>query len=286
MKNFGIIYCGYNTEEYVLDSIEPFLKQKNHVVSAVSVPFAEYKEIDNIHDNTTEILRELVNQKKLKYLVDSPKYISEAEARNLALDHLKKYNLDYIWIVDSDEFYTEDDIAAIEDYVEQSEKHLFKVSFRNFVFDENHYLEEPFCPPRIFSTKIPLPSCSSPHCCLRGRLTWNPSQKREFLNLEKFYWDNDIVYSYNELSAKYTEISDIITIPSSVARVRHYTWFNNNIGKRKVEYQQKHFGHCGFKWNEENSCLEFDKQFHQTHNISLPTVKSINTRSKIKDGQS
>ena len=69
MKKFGIIFCGYNTEEYVLESIEPFLKRDNHIVSAVSVPFKEYKGIDLLHDHTTDLLRELVEQKRLKYLV-------------------------------------------------------------------------------------------------------------------------------------------------------------------------------------------------------------------------
>ena len=70
MKKYGIIYCGYNTEDYVLKSIEPFLNRKNYIVSAVSVPFKEYKGIDQFHDHTTDLLRELVEQKKLKHLVD------------------------------------------------------------------------------------------------------------------------------------------------------------------------------------------------------------------------
>ena len=57
---YGIIYCGYNTEEYVVDSITPFLERDNFVVSAVSLPFAEYKDIDDFKDATTDILRELV----------------------------------------------------------------------------------------------------------------------------------------------------------------------------------------------------------------------------------
>ena len=44
---YGIIYCGYNTEEYIVDSITPFLDRDNFVVSAVSVPFEEYKDVDD-----------------------------------------------------------------------------------------------------------------------------------------------------------------------------------------------------------------------------------------------
>ena len=60
MKKYGIIYCGFNTEEYVLQSIKPFLNKDNYFVSAVSVPFEEYRDIDKLEDNTTGILKELV----------------------------------------------------------------------------------------------------------------------------------------------------------------------------------------------------------------------------------
>ena len=255
MKKYGIIYCGYNTEDYVVESIEPFLKRDNHVVSAVSVPFKEYRGIDDFHDHTTDILRELVNQKKLKYLVDKPRYVTEAEARNLALFHLKKYNIDYIWLIDSDEFYTEEHIEKIEDYVESSNKNLFKISLKNHVFDLDHYLEEPFCPPRIFKTNI-----------------------NNNLFLEGFYWDNDMCYKTKEDNnglVSYEAIEELEIIPKEVAYIPHYTWLNDKIGKRKVEYQHKHFGHCSYKWNEEKECIEFDESFYKKQNLPIPKVKNV-----------
>ena len=249
MKKFGIVYCGYNTEDYVLRSISPFLDRKNHVVSAVSVPFSEYKGIDTFHDTTTDLLRELVNQKRLKYLVDSPQYVSEAEARNNALFYLKKYNIDYIWLVDSDEFYTEEDIENIETYVESSNKNLFKLSLKNHVFDLDHYLEEPFCPPRIFKVNID-----------------------DKFKLANFYWDNDVCYSHNGKLIRYNQIEDLDIIPEDVAYIPHYTWLNDTIGKRKVDYQNRHFGHCGYKWNYVDGGLEFNEKFYQEHDIPTPKV--------------
>lgn len=249
MKKYGIIYCGYNTEDYVLRSIEPFLNRDNYIVSAVSVPFKEYKGIDELHDHTTDLLRELVEQKKLKYLVDSPQYVSEAEARNFALFYLRKYNLDYIWLVDSDEFYTDEDIKKIENYVESSNKNLFKISLKNHIFDLDHYLEEPFCPPRIFKTKI----------------------DNNFL-LEAFYWDNDICYGNDGKLVKFDAIEEPTTIPKEVAYIPHYTWLNDRIGKRKVEYQHRHFGNCSYKWNYDNHRIEFDEEFYKSHNLDIPNV--------------
>ena len=250
---YGIIYCGYNTEEYVVDSITPFLERDNFVVSAVSVPFAEYKEVDDLEDSTTDILRELVTQRKLRYLVDQPRFVQEHEARNHALAHLSKYNVDYIWLVDSDEIYTPDQIDKICEHVEATQGNFFKLSLKNFVFDKSHYLKEPFCPPRIFKTQAQnLPLCG-------------------------FYWDNDIAYlealSGNLIS--YEGINGIETIPPEVAFIDHYSWLNNEIGKRKVAYQLKHFGHCSYKWNEKKECLEFDENFYKKNKQEIPIVKCI-----------
>ena len=55
MKKYGIIYCGFNTEEYVLQSIEPFLNKDNYFVSAVSVPFEEYRDIDSYQRQKLEV---------------------------------------------------------------------------------------------------------------------------------------------------------------------------------------------------------------------------------------
>jgi len=248
---YGIIYYGYNTEEYVVDSIAPFLERDNFVVSAVSVPFLEYRDVDDLEDSTTDILRELVAQRKLRYLVDRPRFVQEHEARNHALAHLSKYNVDYIWLVDSDEIYTEDQIDQICEYVEADQGNFFKLSLKNFVFDKNHYLEEPFCPPRIFKTKV------------------------DNLPLYGFYWDNDIAY-FEALSRNlfsYEKMKGMKTIPPEVAFIDHYSWLNNEIGKRKVAYQLKHFGHCSYKWNEEKNILEFNEEFYKKTNTEIPEVK-------------
>jgi hypothetical protein len=257
MKKYGIIYCGFNTEDYILKSIEPFLNRENYFVSAVSVPFKEYKDIDELEDNSTNILRELVNQGRLQYLVDEPKYILELEARNLALENLVKHNVDYIWLVDSDEFYTEKDIQKIEDYVESSNKNLFKISLKNHVFDKEHYIEEPFQPPRIFKCKIDIANSLYPFI------------------LNQFYWDNDICYSCFGNLVRYDKIEELTIIPEEIAFVSHFTWLNDKIGKRKVAYQHKHFGHCGYRWNKDSETLEFDEDFHRINNIPIPKIKKI-----------
>ena len=131
----------------------------------------------------------------------------------------------------------------------------FKISLKNHVFDLDHYLEEPFCPPRIFKTNI-----------------------NNNLFLEGFYWDNDMCYKTKEDNnslVSYEAIEELEIIPKEVAYIPHYTWLNDKIGKRKVEYQHKHFGHCSYKWNEEKECIEFDESFYKNQNLPIPKVKNV-----------
>ena len=89
-----------------------------------------------------------------------------------------------------------------------------------------------------------------------------------------FYWDNDMSYEYNGQMISY-ENMELETIPKEVAYIPHYTWLNDRIGKRKVEYQHKHFGHCSYKWNHEKHCLEFDESFYKKMNQPIHKVKKV-----------
>jgi hypothetical protein len=57
---FGIIYCGYNSVEYVNDSLRNFIDRPDIIISAVSVPFQEYQLQPDYDDGTTDLLREYV----------------------------------------------------------------------------------------------------------------------------------------------------------------------------------------------------------------------------------
>jgi len=249
---YGILFCGYNSEEYVRDSLKNFIDRDNFVISAVSVPFLEYRNQEPFEDNTTNILREYLKEGKIHNLVDFPKFIKEADARSLALDFLKDNDVDFLFIVDADEIYSSEDIENICEYVEKNYSCWYKVPLKNFVFDKKHYLEEPFCPPRIF-------------------------RKSYFeYYLKAFYGDNDLIYT-NTTNANihlYQELENL-EIPKEVAWVDHYTWLNDNIGKRKCFYQMDHFGHCGYKWNEEKECVEFNEEFYRKHKLEIPKVVSL-----------
>ena len=263
MPKVGIVFCGFNVEPYVRKALEPFLRP-HFWVSAVSVPFKEYRSQEDYRDNTTEILRGYQKQWSddgitddflIPFpieLVDSPEYIPEHEARNLALDRLPP-DIDYIWLVDGDEHYTGEQINAILEYVEAYPAAWYSLCLKNYVFDKQHYMAEPFTPPRIFSTHFDG--------------DFNP----------RFVWDNDMAYQRLGVNSLVSHKAlPNLTVPKEIAWVDHWTWMNDEIGKRKVEYQTEHFGHCSFKWVKDH--LELDDDYFKKTGENKPKInKNVNS---------
>jgi len=174
-------------------------------------------------------------------------YQTEAEIRDKGLQWLLKQNRDWILLLDNDEFWSLEQINKLIEYLSKDDFCAwYSIHYRNYVFDKNHYILG-FCPPRVFSTNF------------MGR------------KLHSFFWDNDInytsdgkqMYSYKPLANK--------PIPRNILEVKHLTWLHSN-GKLKYEYQMKHFGRCGYKWNYETNQLEFNQEFHKKNNIAIPEL--------------
>jgi hypothetical protein len=233
----GFLLCAYNQEEFIHDCLRDlvkFSKENGHVISAASVPFKEYEDMGVEVDDTTEILRKKVGG-DIDYLVDSPQFISEAEARTLALKPLLEEGCTYVHLIDSDEVYSYDNLNNIVNYLARDEFiDWYSVCLKNYVGEG--YLEEPFTPPRIFKVKS-----------RKGALT-------------HFYFDNDVIYgevSYKGLSNK--------VIPKEIAFVPHFSWTNTEKNKAKIAYQSRHFSHfagCGYQWDEERGVV-FNEEYYK-----------------------
>lgn len=56
----GIIYCAYNCLKYAQESLAPFVGLRHlnliHKISAVSVPFEEYRNVTSNEDGTVDFL--------------------------------------------------------------------------------------------------------------------------------------------------------------------------------------------------------------------------------------
>jgi hypothetical protein len=264
MKNnkIGLLFTGYNTEEYIDESIKPWIEVRANnllgyefVICAVSVPFFEYKG-NLFKDSTQEVLRGYYKNLKIDHLITEPEYIKEHVARDLALQYLLEQGVDTVILWDSDEIATQSQLEEILSKV-LLERYIswFSIQYKNFVFDSKTHLIEPFCPPRIF------------------RVNTNGYK------LLRFEWDNNVIYGtdcfeFNKNCRKEVRQDDL---PHKLIRnspITHMTWMNNLSGKRKQEYQMRHFGLCSYKWDDING-LSFNEDYYKKLGQKLPETAKL-----------
>jgi hypothetical protein len=264
----GIIGMAYNAVDSVEKTLSPWLNARDEklggnefIIHAVSVPFAEYKNIPGFvedHD-TYRMLETLLVYEKIDYLTISPLYMTEAESRSAGLVPLLIENCDIIWCVDlQDEYYTKKIISEIINFVNLNKwTSWFTCNFRNYVFDERHYLEEFFTPPRIFRVKT------------NGYI------------LQKFYFDNDITYKEELRESKETSYKTLpsMNLPKNIF-IKHLTWLNNENSKKKILYQKARGWICSYTWDENLDCLDFNLEYYKKTNQSFPVVIEENEEKK------
>jgi hypothetical protein len=248
--NIGIIYCGYNNIQYTQESIKVFIEaRKNNLIKqicAVSLPFLEYHDINTEEDQTPNFLSNLYKLNQIDNIFTNPRFIKEHLARDLCLQYLKIMDVDLIWLVDADEFYKYEDIINIINYINKNEAIWYKLNFKNYIFDGKQWIDG-FCPPRIFRAK------------------------QQGYTIKEFYWDNDIAYEdQNQKQISHNHLFNL-EIPKNIAHIKHLTWLHEN-GKNKYEYQMKHFGHCGYKWNYQLNELEFNQEYYLKNNEKTPII--------------
>jgi hypothetical protein len=160
---------------------------------------------------------------------------------------------DVIYLLDLDEFYSIEQILNIFKYIEKEEYITwFSTPMKNYIFDGKQYIEG-FCPPRAF--------CNFPNSH----------------SINKIYFDNDVLYSCGEGGTIDYKLLPNKSIPKNLINggIKHLTWLHTN-GKLKYEYQMKHFGHCGYKWNYESNLLEINIDYYKKYNLPLPEINYDN----------
>ncbi len=226
-------------------------------IAAVSGMFKEYAELgykENVLDSETA--SELLCHEKYPfdylYLINDQysitdenqlRFYSEAETRDFSLRYLLSEKADLVWLLDGDEIYRARQIISLISYIcENGLADWYAINFRNYIFDGKVWLDG-FHPPRIFWT--------------------NRHQ-----GIRRFYSDNVILYCDGSRS---DELSGII-IPEEVARIKHLTWLHVN-GRKKYEYQMRHFGECSYVWNYKENRLELDEEYYKKYGQQLPRLR-------------
>ena len=261
MLKIGILGCGFACNNKLDERLNPWFnvaKELNIVFSFVSARFIEYEKLGIKQDNriTKNILLDYKNLGQLQYLECPETTLSEAEARDLALQHLLKENCDLTYLLDlSDEFYTEQQIKNIFNFINKEDNQYvawFSTPMKNYIFDGTQQWVDGFSPPRCFKTVF-------------------GSSK-----LTRVYFDNDMEYTSGlgqKIDYKFLPTRQI---PKHLINkgIKHITWTHEN-GKLKEKYQRQHFSNnlCSYKFNEKTQKLEFDIDgYYKKLNIPVPEV--------------
>lgn len=249
----AIIYCGYNQAHYIPQSLKPWIylretcKEIKIKIYAVSVAFKEYCGMDIPVDNSKELLIQYRDAGLIDELIIGPDYVTEAKARDMALQTALVDGCTDIFFLDSDEFATIPEIHRLVKFVQNNELiPWFRGSLKNYVFDEHTYLTEPFTPPRWFRVK-----CGDFH-------------------LKEIYHDNDCLYLGKDGVISYNQLP-YLTVPKVVAHFKHLTWLNDEKSKTKCEYQSRHFGICSYRWDNDLG-LQFNEEYFKKMNLPLPSI--------------
>lgn len=257
-NRYGVLYCAYNTEKYIIPSLTPWVnRKKSHdiIIAGVHGMFKEYHESGYI-DHDVETLN-LLKAAPLDYLYiqndyDKPEgqpfYELEHQVRNNGLAYLLANDCDYIILLDSDEIWTEVEIENLLEYIEKNKFITwFSVEYKNLTFTEETYTKG-FSPPRVFKV--------------------NSTKK-----LSGLYWDNDFDYngiSYKQLPNK--------KVPLHLANPKHYTWLNDHRSLDKIRYQTIHFNNgagCSFRWDDNFGGLGWNLDYFEKTKQPIPKLYNI-----------
>ncbi len=251
----GIIFCAWQCEDLLSSSLTPWVEAKRaslgghlFTICAVSVPFEGFPQ-DETRDKTRSILGAAAQRGDVDHVVVTDKPLKETEARGRALQWLLTQGVDICWQADADEVYAETDIARTVAFTQSTpDIAWYRLSLRNAVFSPTTYLTEPFTPSRIHRARV------------------------GGYRLHSFCDDNDLLYGGTiTRDLKRQDQFASMTVPASVAFVRHLSWLNDLRSKRKVAYQLTHFGHCGYRWDDQRG-LCFDEAFYAKQGLPLPEI--------------
>lgn len=252
----GVIFCGFNTAQYISDSLFPWIEARRKqidgnqiVISAVSVPFVRFP--GERTDSTAKIISDHFLKGDIDQCCVDNEPLEETVVRGNSLNYLKSVGCDAVIQVDSDEFYTLEQIEKILNIVNFNPFVVwFRLSLKNYIFDGKTYLEEPFQPPRIHRIK-----------------TVDGFEAAGF-------WDDNSVFYTNGENTYQDRSFPTKTIHKNIIWVKHMTWLNDERGRDKVNYQKSRWGNdlCSYEWDDEKKELKFNGAYYKRMGMPIPNV--------------
>lgn len=249
----GLLCNFYGFPQYTERCLKSWKKiPEIYKVAVSSYQYKQYIESGWNFDDTETPKQLLSEHRDFVDYISIGKEANDSYSRNVPLQHLLAHDIDYVWILDQDEFYSEDDIKNCISHISSSEKTCtYRINFKNFVFSKNQYVDN-FNPPRIFSVNL-------------------SGEKA----LSHFYYENDVAYNINNETVDYKKLT-ISDIPKEKCFPDHYSWVGSpEFLQAKIKYQLKRYnGICSYKWDTENNCLSFNDDFYIKYNQKKPEVRT------------
>jgi len=251
---FALIICQYNVVDYLKQCLAPWIEAKKTYdidIYCLDGKFDDFDGETESTDGSLALLRDYDANKSI-YLIEHSSRFKEHEVRNIAVKRAFRDNPpDYIINWGIDEIATSNEVLYILKHAIDNPLYAyFRVNYKNFVFDKNHYVLG-FCPPRIF------------------KVDYNGHK------LQKFYWDDDILYVKDESPVQYTVLPNNV-VPN--VKINHYTWCDYERSKKKIEYQSKHFASgagCSFKFDDATKTISFNEEYYKKTGQPYPEVLSV-----------
>lgn len=250
----GVQILAYNCHETLDRLLEPWLKVKKDLNIKIwigSGQFKLYKDLGYEDKNSKTI--DLIKNKYFNHIdflwtPGENGHESDQGTRTKSIEYFNSEDIDLMWVVDSDEFYTENEIRSIYNWVLSNKQYdWYSINFKNLIGDTTSFID--------FEV---------------ARISW---YKRNG-GITGYYFDCHFMYGAGEYGNFYNTC-----IPTHVANPLHFTWTNNlnsGVSSKDKIYYQNHFYNdgCSFKVNELGE-IEFNKEFYESHGLQIPKLKKI-----------
>lgn len=255
----GIQILAYQCENVIDKVLNPWLKLKSEyevVFWVSSGQFKIYSELgyENKNERTLEILKSMLEKGEIDFLFTTSKdeLLSDHETRDMCVEYFKKNDVDLMVQLDSDEFYTEQDVYNFIKFIEENNQYtIYNTVFKNLVGDGSKYNE-----------------------WSRFSAGWI----KRHGGIKGYYFDAH--WSFNGEDGKNIEYRNTpsITIPKEILNPIHDTWTDQRSGsshldtKAKIRYQEKYYSHeCGWSWDNNLNTIVPNQAFWGN---SVPILKS------------
>lgn len=251
----GLIVTNYNCVEF----IDRFLDVWLSTVPNLKIVFLDGLfegfdgETQNSNDGSLEKLENYYNCGLIDGLIKLDKPMKETEARNLALDYLKKEGVDLVWSTAPDELPKPDMISKVLEFIKQ-ERFIaaWRLNFKNLTFTKDTYTD--FSPFRIWRMKV------------------------SGYEIDSFYDDDGMLYK-GTITRDFKKDKDFAhqLISKTMFHAEHETWLNNERSRKKVAYQERRwappngFG-CSFKWDNEKG-LTWNENYFKLTGQQIPELQ-------------